>query len=130
MPVVNPYGVKPPPDYTPIESYEFKRWLNSIYLWSASEVNIVTVVTTYSVAALVYYVRGNATGGSFTITLPAAMNLQGRRILVKKIDSSGNAITLAAAGSDTIEGSATKSLASQWDHYHLISNGVDTWEIV
>lgn len=130
MPVPQPFGVRQPPDYTQIESYEFKRWLNSIYLWSSTVVNLVTVTTTYTVAALVYYVRCDATGGAFTVTLPPALNLQGRRILLKKIDASGNAVTIAAAGSDTIEGSATKSLASQWDKYHLISNGVDAWEIV
>ena len=130
MPTVFPYGVKPSPDYTPIESYVYKRWLNSIYLWSASTVNLTTVTTTYTVEALIYYVRCNATGGAFTVTLPPAINLQGRKILIKKIDASGNAITVAADGSDTIEGSGTLPLAAQWNSLHLISNGVNGWEIV
>lgn len=124
------WGVGKPPIYTEIESYSFKQWLQSVWLYIATVVNVVTVTTTYTVGSIVYYVRGDSTGGTFTITLPPALNLQGRRILVKKVDASGNAITVAAAGSDTIEGSATKSLAARWDKYHLISNGTDGWELL
>lgn len=122
--------VTPAPDYTPIESYVFKRWLNSIYLWAASRINTITVTTTYTVPSLMFYVRADATGGAFTVTLPPSLGAQGRWVLVKKVDASGNAVTLAAMGSDTIEGSATKSLSARWDKYLLISNGVDAWEIM
>lgn len=124
------FGVKVPPDYTEINSYPFKRWLNSIYTYILSVTTLTTVTAAYTVAATVFYVRADATSGAITVTLPPALNLQGRRILIKKIDSSGNAVTIAANGSDTIEGSATVSLAAQWNKQHLISNGVNGWEIV
>lgn len=124
------YGLSAPPESTPVDSWAFRRWFDEVMEFILTTVLIKTVTTTYSVEADRFYIRGDATGGTFTITLPPALNLQGRRILLKKIDSSGNAITIAAAGSDTIEGSGSKSLAAQWDKYHLISNGVSSWEII
>lgn len=122
------FGVKVPPDYTEIESYVFKRWLNSIVDWIKTHTTIVTVTTAYTIISNVFYVRADATAGAFAVTLPAALNLQGRQILIKKIDSSANAITVTAAGSDTIEGAATSSLAAQWNKTLLISNGNTSWE--
>ena len=125
-----PFQLVPPPEFTDYNSYPYKRWVNSVYNIITGLTTLTTVATTYTVAANLFYIRGDATSGIFTITLPPALGNEGRPLLLKKIDSSGNAITIAAAGSDTIEGSATKSLAAQWDKYHLISNGVNTWEIM
>lgn len=71
----------------------------------------------------------DATGGDATVTLPtAAAAGQGGRILVKKIDSSGNNVILSPAAADTIEG---QSADFQWNFplnsYTLISDGVNGW---
>lgn len=125
-----PFKLGAPPDFTSYDSYAYKRWVNSVYETITSLTAITTVTTTYTVGANLLYIRGDASGGAFTITLPPAIGLAGRPLILKKVDGSGNAITIAASGSDTIEGSATESLAAQWDKLHLISNGVDTWEII
>jgi len=125
-----PFQIIPPPEFTDYNSYPYKRWVNSVYNIITGLTSVRTTTAALTIPANTFYVRGNATGGIFTITLPPALGNEGRPLVIKKIDSSGNAITIAAAGSDTIEGSATKSLAAQWDKYHLISNGVDTWEIM
>ena len=53
-----------------------------------------------------------------SLTLPdstGATVIKGWPVSVIKTDASGNAVTLNRAGSDTIEGSASIALASQYD---------------
>jgi hypothetical protein len=76
----------------------------------------------------VFYVRVDATAGAVTITLPSALDCGGRQILVCKVDSSGNAVTVQRRGSDAIESGTSVSLSAQWDKTLLISNDVDGWE--
>jgi len=57
----------------------------------------------------------DATGGARTITLPTAVGVRGKVYVIKKTDSSSNAVTIDGNGAETIEGSATYSLSSQYD---------------
>jgi hypothetical protein len=74
----------------------------------------------------------DASGGAITITLPtiaaASPSLLGCRYDIKKIDSSGNAVTIDGAGAETIDGATTQSLASQFDSIS-ISAGATEWHI-
>lgn len=63
--------------------------------------------------------RCDATVAPFTVTLPNAASSGDTVLTVKKIDASANAVTIAGQGTDTIEGSATKSLATRWKSYTL-----------
>ncbi len=65
----------------------------------------------------------DATGGAFTISLPAAADYQGKQFVIVKTDSSGNAITIDPNASETINGSSTASLASQFDALTVESDG-------
>lgn len=71
----------------------------------------------------------DASGGSRTITLPAANAMNARPMLfrVVKIDASANAVTVQRAGTDTIEGAASILINGQWASATLISNGVNAW---
>lgn len=71
------------------------------------------------------YVLCDATGGGFTITLPAAA--ANRFIGVKKTDSSANLITITRAGSDTIGATAATSvtLALQDESVVLMASGTN-----
>lgn len=122
------YGLNPSPEYAELDAYPFKRWFSSIYDFVRTRIALKTVTAAYTVEANVFYVRGDATAGAFAVTLPLALNLQGRQILIKKVDASGNAVTVTAAGADTIEGVGTVVLAAQWAKTLLISNGNATWE--
>jgi hypothetical protein len=66
----------------------------------------------------------DASSGAITITLPEVT--LAARILVKKTDSSVNAVTVATPGSETIDGSASLSISSQNEAYSLISDG-ENW---
>ena len=72
---------------------------------------------------------GNASGGIFTFTLPQASTCAGMRVAFKKIDSSSNAITLAAFAGDNIDGQASFSLTSQYNYVILVCTG-SVWEII
>lgn len=66
----------------------------------------------------------DATSGAVTITLLAAATAgDGFRVAIKKIDSSGNAVTIDGNGSETIDGNATSTLSTQYDSDNLISDG-------
>ena len=61
-------------------------------------------------------IRGDATSGTFTITLPLGSAVfAGYEVTVMKGDSSANAVTVDGNGAETINGDATRTLASQYD---------------
>lgn len=71
----------------------------------------------------------DASGGAKTITLPAASGIGGREYTVVKVDSSGNAVTVARAGSDTIIGATTYSLPAQYNSVTIESDGTSAWYV-
>lgn len=64
--------------------------------------------------------------GGITMTLPAA-NSSSNIIIIRKIDAGAGAITVARAGSDTIDGATSISLAAQYDTCVLLSDGSGAW---
>jgi hypothetical protein len=97
-------------------------------LFSALSLSGVTSVSAnYTVASSDFIILDSASSAANTVTLPAASASKGRYIIVVKTDTSTNAVTVAAAGTDTIQGSATKSLTSQYSKVILISDGTSTW---
>lgn len=66
----------------------------------------------------------DATGGATTIKLPTPSTVTGKFIIVKKIDASGNAVTVDGNGA-TIDGASTQALAAQWNAYTMQSNGAN-----
>jgi len=85
--------------------------------------------SSYPMTAADFGILGNATGGAITITLPPASNT-GLMVFVLKTDSSGNNVNITAAGSDTIQGSATVNLTTQYQKRLLIADGVTTWYVI
>jgi hypothetical protein len=88
-----------------------------------------TVTTTYAVKIADHTVRADATGGAFSVTLPTAVGVAGKRYVVKKIDSSGNAVTVATTSAQTIDGAASYSLATQYKFVVVESDGAN-WIVV
>lgn len=75
-------------------------------------------------------IEANATGGSFTIALPAASGCTGRRYTIHKNDASTNTVTVDGNASETIGGALTIVLGGNVGNSRLIikSNGT-TWRI-
>jgi hypothetical protein len=70
----------------------------------------------------------NANGSNITVTLPATISA-GRKLVVKKIDSSNNTVTINRGGSSTIDGATSKVLYYQYETLTMISDGTN-WFIV
>lgn len=96
---------------------------------AAVQTAVRTVTTTATITVNDSLVLGDATTLSFVATLPSAATA-GLRITVKKIDASGNTVTVSAAGGQTIEGSSTLTLTAQFDYLTLASSGGSVWYIV
>jgi hypothetical protein len=84
----------------------------------------------YTVTVTDFYIAGDASGGAFTVTLPAASGVLGQLVYVKKTDSSGNAVTVGRTGSDTIDGATTQSLATQYASMLFYAAASAVWVIL
>jgi len=76
-----------------------------------------------------YFVRGDCTSNAITLTLPAASGNTGLTYIIKKVDSTGNTLTIDGNASETIDGSTTVVISSQYDSITIICNGT-SWDIV
>lgn len=75
-------------------------------------------------------ITADATSGAFTITLPSASSCAGRKFLFKNLASTSNAVTIARAGSDTIDGATSITMTIQYESIELISLGGTAWAII
>lgn len=71
----------------------------------------------------------DASAAGRIMTLPSAVGVRTFKFTIRKKDSSGNAVTVATTSSQTINGSTTYSLASQYDYVTVESDGAN-WMIV
>jgi len=71
----------------------------------------------------------DATSATFIVTLPAAANTKYQIYNIKKIDSSGNAVTIDGNAAETIDGDLTKSLNLQNESITIQCNG-SNWYII
>ena len=69
----------------------------------------------------------DATSGPMTCTLPPASSVPGQVFLLKKVDSTANVVTIAASGTDTIDGASSKRFTRQYQAMTLISDGTN-WQ--
>lgn len=71
----------------------------------------------------------SASGGAFTITLPAASGNTGLTYWIKKTDSSANAVTIDGNAAETIDGAATATISVQFEALTIVSDGT-SWHVV
>lgn len=57
----------------------------------------------------------DTTAGNVTLTLPGAAGCRGLMITVKRLSAGANTLTIAAAGTDLIDGASSTSLPTQYD---------------
>jgi hypothetical protein len=89
----------------------------------------VSKATNYTVNQNDAVILADATAGAITISLPPAREMEQKRLTVKKIDSSGNAVIVDANGAETIDGAANKAIAVQYASHDFVSlNGA--WWII
>lgn len=93
---------------------------------SFEEEDVITGITLTANHILVIV---NASSGAVTITLPAVADNTGTVYIFKKIDSSGNSVTIDANGSETIDGEQTVVLNLQYAYVTIACDG-DEWFII
>lgn len=69
-------------------------------------------------------ILADASSGAITVNLPPAADWDGLLITVKKLDASNN-VTIDGDGAETIDGSTTLVLSTQYDSVTLLSDGTD-----
>lgn len=88
----------------------------------------ITASTTLTMSSP-HYIWVDASAGPVTVTLfPSASNPI-RTVLIKKIDSTANAVTIAGNGTDTIEGAASISISTQWAFRAVTNTQAGEWYI-
>jgi hypothetical protein len=80
-----------------------------------------------------YYFRIDATSGNIIITLPAASTAFGASMgihyVFKRIDASGNTVTIQRSGSDVIDGATSITLTTQYEVKELQCSSTSTWDV-
>jgi len=95
---------------------------------SADRFTVIDSTTTLTVGTS-QIILADASAGPFTITmLPIADSLT-RRYIIKKIDSTANAVTVDADGAETIDGALTMIINTQYDAMQIVPHGTE-WSIV
>ncbi len=99
---------------------------------TAAKITHATTSATSNYAVLLSdeCILANASGGAFVITLPTAVS-NGFRVVIKKIGSDANLVTVATTSAQTIDGfaSGVLTLSCPMDSVELISNGTN-WSVV
>ena len=71
----------------------------------------------------------DATSGAITVNLPTISGNTGRQYTIKKIDSSANAVTVDGSGAETIDGSTTAVINSQYESITIQATSSE-WGII
>lgn len=101
--------------------------LDSVGTLPAFSVRTVTVNT--GLTSSDYLVLVDATAGAVTVGLPPAPTKEGAAVVIKKIDSSTNSVTVEGNVSDTIDGATSQDLLNQYDAVTVASDGTEWWII-
>ncbi len=88
----------------------------------STALSVVSKTANYTASTSDDVILCDATGGGFTVSLPAAASAT-RRLTVKKTDASANLVTVQAAGAEQIDGLNAQVLAVQYATLTLASNG-------
>jgi hypothetical protein len=88
-----------------------------------------TTATPYAVVDTDRMLLIDATAGAKIVDLPLAATAKWRILTVKKIDASGNTVTIDGAGGETIDDAATKVLTVQYQSIRIQSDGTEWWVI-
>jgi len=91
-------------------------------------VNIVTKTTTYT-ATTADDIITVSTGSAWTLTLYAASGNAGRVLRIKKTSSDLNALTIDGNASETIDGSTTTTINTQYEELAIVCDG-SNWHIL
>lgn len=94
----------------------------------ANTIGVATKTSNYTATSSDDLILCNT--NAFTVTLPAVSSNSGKVLRIQKIGSDTNAITIARAGSDTINGATSYVLSTQYEEVMIVSDGTATWYVL
>lgn len=89
----------------------------------------VSKTATFTATLAEHAYNVSASGGAVTANLPTAVGCAGKQFVVKKTDSSANAVTLDPNSSETVDGGSTWVLSYQ-NHSIVVESDGANWQIV
>lgn len=92
----------------------------------AGEQNVRQTAVSTTATDSDYLILCDCSAGGVIVSLVSATKA-GKTLVIVKVDSTANAVTVSPFGNDTIEGEPSKTLASQYDKAILTANGVSAW---
>lgn len=121
------------PTTAPLYSIGLSAFVNGIQNQAGNFYRVDAISSNVTADLNDYYFRVDATSGNITITLPAASTAfgasMGIRYVFKRVDASGNTVTIVRAGSDTIDGATSIGLTTQWELKELQCSSTSTWDV-
>lgn len=99
--------------------------LKMYYMWCRGE-GATTVTANFTITSE-EMILVDATSGPITIILPLPANIT--KIVIKKIDSSSNIVTIIPAGSETIDGQPSYQISTQYTAIDLVTDDIN-WFII
>jgi hypothetical protein len=113
-----------------LEFAEFDDVAVSALGGGASTLTIATKTANYTLADGDDLILMDCTSGNLTVTLHAVATAKQKPYYIKKIDSTGNSMTIDGNASETIDGAATKSTTVQYKSFTIVPNNAGEWSIV
>lgn len=98
-------------------------------MYNGFVVNATTKTAGYTIKTSDYVILCDATSAGFTLTLPDATANFGQVYVIKKTDSSGNAVTISTILSQKIDGASSASIATQNEAVMIMSDGTN-WQVI
>lgn len=92
----------------------------------AAEQNVRQTAVSTAATESDYLMLCDCSAGGIIVSLVSATKA-GKTLVIVKVDSTANAVTVTPFGNDKIEGLSSKTLASQYDKAILTADGVSTW---
>jgi hypothetical protein len=90
-----------------------------------------SVSSAYTATLFDHFIEVDATSAGVTVTLPTTANNRAlnKTYVLKKIDSSANAVTIDGNGAETIDGAATQSLTTQYQVLRIVGT-TSGWSVI
>lgn len=94
-----------------------------------ADLSYSTKTTTYTATDSDDLILADTSGGAWTLTLPAASGVGGKRLWIKKTSSDTDALTIDGNGSETIDGETSLTLNGEGAYIEIICDG-SNWHII
>lgn len=98
------------------------------WLLDKNKRQFTSITSDYSANTINEVILADTSGGDITVTLPPAADFNRYTLHVKKM-TAANMLTIDGNGSETIDGSTTAVLVTQYDCLTLVSDGTE-WYII